>query len=396
MHSLGNSAKWPSYDSLPSTSSFLLSESDLTEDEADVFSSEGEGESGGSKSSVGEGDRVPRLRLAFVGQDRFRAESGQAECCPHTATYPPLETPAGATTLGTEAISQGDQAFTRKCTELQRFIRPLLELLNGLKTGRFERGLSSFQQSVAMDRLQRILGILQKPDMGEKYLRTLLQVEVMLKMWFPQVTREPLAPSTQSLRSNLPPRWHQNQLHIPVKKRKLSWSDSDFPSAGPPHCKRLQQEESYLPVPSREPANCGSHPVEPRKQREPQRGDIRQEGGGWTLGRNLSDMQSRRLHLCDKREKGGRKLEITPPSPCGSPATQDSSVSSTIAVADSLQIPLHGEQPLRCCSASGTAQAGGGPAMTSEDFERRSRCHSASLRPLSREEEEGLGSFVST
>ena len=52
---------------------------------------------------------------------------------------------------------------------------------------------------------------------SEKYLRTLLQVEMMLKVWFPQVIREPMVHSTQNLRSSLPPRWHQNQLHIPVK-----------------------------------------------------------------------------------------------------------------------------------------------------------------------------------
>lgn len=84
-------------------------------------------------------------------------------------------------------ISDGDRIFAEKCKELQGFIKPLTELLNGLKRGRFERGLSSFQQSVAMDRIQRIVGVLQKPEMGERYLGTLLQVEMMLKVWFPHV-----------------------------------------------------------------------------------------------------------------------------------------------------------------------------------------------------------------
>ncbi|XP_069334943.1 circadian-associated transcriptional repressor isoform X5 [Eulemur rufifrons] len=56
--------------------------------------------------------------------------------------------------------------------------------------GRFERGLSSFQQSVAMDRIQRIVGVLQKPQMGERYLGTLLQVEGMLKTWFPHIAAQ--------------------------------------------------------------------------------------------------------------------------------------------------------------------------------------------------------------
>ncbi|XP_025899008.1 circadian-associated transcriptional repressor [Nothoprocta perdicaria] len=90
--------------------------------------------------------------------------------------------------------SDGDRLFAQKCQELQGFIRPLAELLNGLKTGRYDKGLSSFQQSVAMDRLQRIIGVLQKPEMGERYLGTLLQVEMMLKLWFPHV-----APKTATL-----------------------------------------------------------------------------------------------------------------------------------------------------------------------------------------------------
>lgn len=48
----------------------------------------------------------------------------------------------------------------------------------------------------------------------EKFLRTLLQVEMMLKMWFPHVT--PVA-ATQNPTPSLPPRWHQNQLCMPVK-----------------------------------------------------------------------------------------------------------------------------------------------------------------------------------
>ncbi|XP_025941564.1 circadian-associated transcriptional repressor [Apteryx rowi] len=84
-------------------------------------------------------------------------------------------------------LTDGDRLFAQKCRELQGFIRPLAELLNGLRTGRYEKGLSTFQQSVAMDRIQRIIGVLQKPEMGERYLGTLLQVEMMLKLWFPHV-----------------------------------------------------------------------------------------------------------------------------------------------------------------------------------------------------------------
>ncbi|XP_027766504.1 circadian-associated transcriptional repressor [Empidonax traillii] len=83
--------------------------------------------------------------------------------------------------------SDGDRLFAQKCRELRGFIRPLAELLEGLRRGRYDKGLSSFQQSVAMDRLQRIIGVLQNPHMGARYLGTLLQVEVMLRLWFPHV-----------------------------------------------------------------------------------------------------------------------------------------------------------------------------------------------------------------
>ncbi|XP_074785283.1 circadian-associated transcriptional repressor [Athene noctua] len=88
--------------------------------------------------------------------------------------------------------SDGDRLFAQKCRELRGFIQPLAELLEGLKRGRYDRGLSSFQQSVAMDRIQRIIGVLQKPEMGARYLGTLLQVEGMLRVWFPHVA--PKAP----------------------------------------------------------------------------------------------------------------------------------------------------------------------------------------------------------
>ncbi|CAO2599220.1 Circadian-associated transcriptional repressor [Lemmus lemmus] len=95
------------------------------------------------------------------------------------------------TSLHTQGcITEGDLLFAQKCKELQGFIRPLTELLNGLKMGRFDRGLSSFQQSVAMDRIQRIVGVLRKPQMGERYLGTLLQVEGMLKTWFPHIAAQ--------------------------------------------------------------------------------------------------------------------------------------------------------------------------------------------------------------
>lgn len=64
----------------------------------------------------------------------------------------------------------------------------------------------------------------------EKYLNTLLQVEVMLKLWFPQIPIHPVsaassvaaspAHSFQETSSSTPPHKHRDQLHIPVKVRK--------------------------------------------------------------------------------------------------------------------------------------------------------------------------------
>lgn len=63
----------------------------------------------------------------------------------------------------------------------------------------------------------------------EKYLNTLLQVEMMLKLWFPQILTQPVstassvatspARSLQEASGSTPPHKHRDQLHIPVKVR---------------------------------------------------------------------------------------------------------------------------------------------------------------------------------
>lgn len=66
-----------------------------------------------------------------------------------------------------------------------------------------------------------------------KYLNTLLQVEVMLKLWFPQIPSQPVsaassvaaspAHSLHDTSSSTPPHKHRDQLHIPVKVRKHAY-----------------------------------------------------------------------------------------------------------------------------------------------------------------------------
>ncbi|XP_064192029.1 circadian-associated transcriptional repressor-like [Anguilla rostrata] len=83
--------------------------------------------------------------------------------------------------------AEADKLLHYKCRELQCYILPLTSILNGLQSGRYRERLSSFQESVAMDRIRRILGVLQNPCMGERYINIILKVEVMLKTWFPNV-----------------------------------------------------------------------------------------------------------------------------------------------------------------------------------------------------------------
>ncbi|XP_044027470.1 circadian associated repressor of transcription a [Siniperca chuatsi] len=346
MNSLGSSSKWPSYDSLPSTSSFLLSESEQTEDEADVFS-EGEGDSGIRNSlSVDEGITLSRNYLDFPAHsDQLHlrlSKSDQPEQCPGETKHPDSASSPGAATLGSSSATPGDLAFAQKCTDLCRFIRPLLELLQGLKTGRFDKGLSSFQQSVAIDRLQRILGILQRPEMGEKYLQNLLQIEMLLKMWFPQVAFQSTDAPKQITTPRLPPHWRQNQLHMPVKKRKLSWSDPDYSGKVPTEHKRHQHGKhgSCQAAGSLDTVST-CLPGSPKKQKTPEEENVELAGGRCTAGHEFTDSTdtlSRPSYLCSKREnEKWKQPEISLPSPCGSPAAQDSSVSSsdTITTTDS-------------------------------------------------------------
>lgn len=80
-----------------------------------------------------------------------------------------------------------DRLFACKCLELQCYIHPLSSILNGLRSGRYRERLSTFQESVAMDRIQRIMGVLQNPCMGERYVSIILKMEEMLKSWFPNI-----------------------------------------------------------------------------------------------------------------------------------------------------------------------------------------------------------------
>ncbi|XP_041790586.1 circadian-associated transcriptional repressor-like isoform X2 [Chelmon rostratus] len=80
-----------------------------------------------------------------------------------------------------------NELFSQKCTELQCYIQPLSAILRGLRSGRYSERLSSFQESVAMDRIQRIMGVLQNPNMSGRFLGIVLKIEEMLQSWFPHI-----------------------------------------------------------------------------------------------------------------------------------------------------------------------------------------------------------------
>ncbi|XP_064494341.1 circadian-associated transcriptional repressor [Pseudopipra pipra] len=204
----------------------------------------------GSPSSDSEAEGSPR---GSRGPERSRKRPGGPDRPPPES--PPSPHQGGKRPRkgegGDAPPSDGDRLFAQKCRELRGFIRPLAELLEGLRRGRYDRGLSSFQQSVAMDRLQRIIGVLQNPEMGARYLGTLLQVEVMLRLWFPHVASkaspDAAAPPLRDPPSPPPPRRPPRCPPLPPPARRAprrqprggggavtARGDSPLPARDPP------------------------------------------------------------------------------------------------------------------------------------------------------------------
>uniref|UniRef100_A0A3P8XCI3 Circadian associated repressor of transcription a n=1 Tax=Esox lucius TaxID=8010 RepID=A0A3P8XCI3_ESOLU len=111
-----------------------------------------------------------------------------------------------------QLMSERDRRFTVKCFQLQCYIPSLTAILTGLRSGRYKHRLSGFQQSVAIDRIQRIMGVLRNPRMGERYLNIMVKMEEMLRSWFPNVTR----PEQWDIITN-----HTEETTIPNKKLKF-------------------------------------------------------------------------------------------------------------------------------------------------------------------------------
>ncbi|XP_036395332.1 circadian-associated transcriptional repressor-like [Megalops cyprinoides] len=426
MQSSGSTSSQPSHDSLCSSDSFLFSDTDHAEEDTDVFLSEGDSREGQSSRAFYSPDRAgtasPSSQWAcdgFGDQERSRIKPSQMERCPSTSSYSALVSSSSGGKMekeqdrGRAGQTEGDLLFAQKCAELQGFVRPLLELLNGLKMGRFDRGLSSFQQSVAMDRIQRIVGVLQKPTIGGKYLHTLLKVEMMLKLWFPQIS--PCPPSTTDSSApprSTPPHKHKDQLHIPVKKRRLSWSDTDSQTLPPLHRKRFSQggrEEGQAGPDEGGAPTQPAVPGAPARERGPtglgkgveeREDDMAEEREGETSGYKVirwSEPSTTWVHVAPilsptkscsshggRDDKKGNFAVLAAPSPSasGSPATQDSSISSTTPFSDPHCLPPPQCQPVACQSqpvATETEDCEGG---ASETCQGRSHSLPPLLKPL--------------
>lgn len=126
MNSLGPSSKWPSYDSPPSTPGFLLSESEQTEDEADVLSEE-EGDSGVTKCfAAGEQTAFSGKRIAFRDHSEpahSRSENEQSEHCLEKTKH--VDHSPGTATLGSSSPTPGDLAFAQKVSIFKVILKTL-------------------------------------------------------------------------------------------------------------------------------------------------------------------------------------------------------------------------------------------------------------------------------
>ncbi|XP_071326234.1 uncharacterized protein [Trachinotus anak] len=427
MQSQGSTSSQPSFDSLSSSDSLLFSDSEQAEDDTDVFLTDSSSSViiGGAGRPIANGDggsESPGSQWTCDGftdkeeeEESYRLESGgKAAHIGLDETDPTSQIPK----------SEGDLLFAQKCAELQGFVRPLLELLNGLKRGRFDRGLSSFQQSVAMDRIQRIVGVLQRPNSGEKYLNTLLQVEMMLKLWFPQIPTQPVsaassvatspARSLQDTSSSTPPHKHRDQLHIPVKKRRLSWTGTDAPtpSAVLLKCPRIgneekrvkqdQDERDDLPPPPSLASDASQNSPEVAGNGQPSEDTKGKDSDSEELGKlskykagQSSEPSLTWVHVapilsprkaCPSHESttvtGNNENQpvtaILPPSRRGSPATQDSSVSSTTPLKHSKNL----KKPTRCQSQPVAGQQS--ESETIKACQGQSQSPHVTLKPLPR------------
>lgn len=124
MNSLGSSSKWPSFDSIPSNSSFLHSESEQTEDETDAFS-EGEVDSGITKPlSADEGLSLSGLylQLAHLYPPHLKSRSDKPSQWPdRTQQTLTATSPGASTSFSSTTVTPGDLIFAQKVSPFDWF-----------------------------------------------------------------------------------------------------------------------------------------------------------------------------------------------------------------------------------------------------------------------------------
>lgn len=187
MQSQGSTSSQPSFDSLSSSDSLLFSDSEQAEDDTDVFLTDSSssviiGGVGGAAANRDRGSESPGSQWTCDGftdkeeeEESYRSESsGKAAHIGLDERDPRNQVPKSAGDLlfaqkvRKARKSRDDRAcvcrgkpsrliqtarpntnsvviylpllFLCQCAELQGFVRPLLELLNGLRRGRFDRG----------------------------------------------------------------------------------------------------------------------------------------------------------------------------------------------------------------------------------------------------------------
>lgn len=153
---------------------------------------------------------------------------------------------------------------------------------------------------------------------------------MLLKMWFPREAFTSTNTPNKTTTPRVATHWSQNQLHIPVKKRKLSWPDST--EAGKVPAKHGKHGSCHAASSLDTISTCwrGSRTEHKTPEEEAD------EAAGYSCSSEheftrRTGTLSRPSYLCSRRAHDNRKHpESSPPSSsCGSPATQDSSVSSS-------------------------------------------------------------------
>lgn len=172
MQSQGSTSTQPSFDSLSSSDSLVLSDSEQMEDDTDVFLTDSS-----SSVTIGEvaskkerGSRSPRSQWAYSGfsgeEEAYRSQNDGkgANFSMLNADAASQRPKSDRDLLFAQKVKEERRGMTWQClyrggpllkliyllclifcqcAELQGFVRPLLELLNGLKSGRFDHGKHS-------------------------------------------------------------------------------------------------------------------------------------------------------------------------------------------------------------------------------------------------------------